>query len=77
MEEAQADQELFPPEGLTHFFVPTQALTMAISCVSPCTQMTLTVLLFLTVLGSMVGQYKVIVLPECKKVLTGCLSSWT
>lgn len=50
---------------------------MAMSCVSPCTQMTLTVLLFLTVLGSMVGQYKVIVLPECKKVLTGCLSSWT
>lgn len=49
---------------------------MAISPATLCMQVTLTVPFLLTVLGSIVGQAKVIMLPESKKALMGCFSSW-
>lgn len=68
------------PTSRTHilFSAPTWTLAAATSQVSPCTQVTLTVLPTSAVLGRTKGRAKVIVLPESKTALTGqrpC--SWT
>lgn len=52
-------------------------LAVATSRASLCMQVTLTVPFLLIALGSMVGRAKVIMLPEFKRMLMGCPSSWT
>lgn len=52
-------------------------LAVATSRASLCMQVTLTVPFLLIALGSMVGRAKVIMLPEVKRMLMGCPSSWT